>query len=112
MNSVSCAICVSDSRIRLAMVPRMPVRRTVDVGSCIAGGERGAGAAAAGGAAAAAAAAAASRPADVPGNRLTGDVPVDGSSGTYARSMPSRSASCRAAAVAGRNEPVRADARC
>ena len=50
MNSVSCAICDNDSLIRLAIVPRMPLSRMVDVGVCNAGANagRGGGAAATG----------------------------------------------------------------
>ncbi len=37
MNSVSCAIWLSDSCIRLAIVPRIPLSLVTDVGSCMAG---------------------------------------------------------------------------
>ena len=41
MNNVSCAIWVSDSCIRFAIVPRIPLSFVTDVGVCIAGGSAG-----------------------------------------------------------------------
>ena len=99
MNSVSWAIWRSDSCIRFAIVPRIPLSRMVRVGSCDAGSSAGAGAVDG-----------AEPPAIRPRTwRATASFVMrcsTGSIGTCARSTPRRSARLRAAAVAGIEAPV------